>query len=734
MTLSGNQGAMRGEILVVEDTPSSLKLLSDLLSGADYAVRQAPNGALALWTVDASLPDLILLDINMPDMDGFEVCRRLKENPATAEVPVIFLSAQFDSEDIVAGLNLGAVDYVGKPYVAEEVLARVRTHVELAQMRKALQAERGSLETRVVERTAQLQEIMDALCEELRIRKSTESQLRLAGTVFDSSFDAILVMDGQQQILTANPAFVRLCGYTGDELDGQSFSLLEANKNEPGLFALVWNHMQTHGYWSGEFWVRHKDSNVFPAQCSLTAARNAAGEITHVIGLLLSVAERRDTETLVDFLVHHDPLTGLPNRSTAVTLLERQLVSAPSNESELVVMCLGLDRFKPINDLMGHSAGDRVLQLVSAAITENLLPGDIAYRQGADGFVVVRTDKASMQKTSELAYSLLDALHTEFDLDEGRVSVSASIGIASAGRESAELLDLVRNAGAALSWIRREGSNGFAYFSAEMDAEVRKRFETEVRLRDAIAGNQLELYYQPQIELASGKLVGAEALLRWKDPERGFISPAEFIPIAEATGQILAIGAWVLETACKQIRTWLNEGLPCPRIAVNCSTRQFLQHSFCDSLAAVVAEHNVSGDYLEIEITEGAMVQDVAQTTETLERIKELGMSVSVDDFGTGYSSLSYLKSFPVDVLKIDQSFIRDMLKDQAAMAIVLSIISLAHNLHLKVIAEGVETREECDFLRANQCDQMQGYYFSKPVPAHQFRDLITGGKGLAAA
>jgi len=731
MTLAANSAPSRGEVLVVEDTPSSLKLLSDLLTGAGYTVRQAPNGELALWTVETALPDLILLDINMPEMDGFEVCRRLKARPETASVPVMFLSAQSDIEDVLSGLALGAVDYVVKPYVAEEVLARVHTHVSLAQVTRALQQERETLEQRVGQRTTELQEMMDSLRQEIHVRQTAEAQLKLAGTVFEASFDAILVMGPDRCIQLSNPAFARLTGYEPAEAQGQLLTLLESNKSSHGFFDELWETVTSSGYWTGEIWLRHKDHNVFPALCTLTAARDASGAITHVIALLLSVAERRDTETLVNFLSHHDPLTGMPNRMTAIANFERHLADLVGDENEVAVLYLGLDRFKQISDLMGHAAGDRVLQVVSGMISECLFAGDIAYRQGGDEFVILRTDSPGLPRTQELVHKLIAELHTEFDIDEGRASISASIGIASAPHAEATLVDLVRNAGTALSWVQKEGSNGFAFFARDMDSAVRKHYEIEVGLREALAKNHLQLYYQPQIDLNSGEMAGVEALLRWKDPERGFISPGVFIPVAEQTGQILAIGEWVLEDVCQQIKRWREQGVHCPKVAVNFSSRQFQQFGFSDFIARTIGKHGVDPALIEVEITEGAMVQDVEQTIETLDQLKLLGVKVSVDDFGTGYSSLSYLKNFPVDVLKIDQSFIRDMRGDTAAKAIVLSIISLAHNLGLKVIAEGVEERDELLFLHEHGCDEMQGYYFSKPIPPETLRELIVRGTRL---
>ena len=721
-----------GEILVVDDSASALKLLSLLLEQAGYIVRQANSGKTALWSLEQSLPDLILLDISMPEMDGFEVCRRLKAEPATAEVPVMFLSALVDKADIVKGLALGAVDYLGKPYVEEEVLARVQTHVAMARMARALQRERESLEVRVQVRTAQLQEVLDALRAEIGVRQAAEAELRLSSTFFDESFDAILIMDRGRIIRKANPAFERMSGYAAIEMPGQTLHLLESNKCEAALLDEIWNKAAADGHWTGEIWLRHQDGNVFPSLCTLTAVRDAHGELTHMVALLLSVAERRDAETLVNFLSRHDALTGLPNRSTASAMFEKHLAGVEEGEDEIVVLCLGLDRFKQINDLMGYAAGDRVLQLVAGIISEHLHSGDVAYRQSADEFIILRTDNNALRRTRELVYKLIEALQTEFDIDEGRASISASIGIASGNRREAVLRDMIRNADTALSWVKKEGSNGFAFFARDMDSAVRKNYEIEMGLRQALARSDFELYYQPQVDLSSGEVIGAEALLRWKDPVKGFISPAVFIPVAEETGQILAIGDWVLRNVCQQVSAWRDAGLACPRIAVNCSARQFQQEGFFEAVWETVCAFGLPGSAIEIEVTEGAMVQDIEQTIEALQFFKERNIRVAIDDFGTGYSSLSYLKTLPVDMLKIDQSFVRDMQSDPAAKAIVLSIITLAHNLGLKVIAEGVETREELDFLCQHQCNEMQGFYFSKPLPADQFRTLLAAGTRLS--
>lgn len=723
-----------GEILVVDDSASALKLLSMLLEDAGYVVRQANSGSTALWSLEKSLPDLILLDINMPDMDGFEVCSRLKANPETAEVPVMFLSSLTDKADIVKGLGLGAVDYLGKPYVEEEVLARVHTHVTMSRMTRALAHERSRLEVRVRERTAQLQDIMDTLRAEIVVRQAAEVELRLSGTFFEASFDAILIMDRTRRIIKTNPAFERFSGYSTMEAMGQTLNLLESNKCEPGFFEQLWNTVEAQGHWTGEIWLRHKDSNVFPALCTLTAVRDAHGQTSHVVALLLSVAERRDAETLVNFLSRHDPLTGLPNRGTATASFERHLAALEEGEDQIVVLCLGLDRFKHINDLMGYAAGDRVLQLVAGLIGDAIYSGDVAYRQSADEFIVLRTDSGGLRRTRELVHKLINLLHTEFDIDEGKASISASIGIASGLVREGDLNGLLRNADTALSWVKKEGSSGFAFFARDMDSEVRRSYEIETRLRQALARNEFELYYQPQVDLASGLVVGAEALLRWKDPERGFISPAIFIPVAEETGQILAIGEWVLRNVCEQVANWRAAGIACPRVAINCSARQFQQEGFCETLWETVCAYGLPGSAIEVEVTEGAMVEDVGQAIEALHFFKDRNIRVSVDDFGTGYSSLSYLKILPVDMLKIDQSFVRDMQNDPNARAIVLSIISLAHNLGLKVIAEGVETREDLDFLRRHHCNEMQGYYFSKPLPAEQFRALLSAGTRLTFA
>jgi len=728
-TLMAGETLIVEEILVVEDVPASLKLLTDLLGEAGYAVRQAPNGGLALLTVAASPPELILLDVNMPDMSGYEVCRRLKEDPATRDIPVIFLSALHDPVEKVAGLTLGAVDYICKPFVADEVLARVRSHMSLARMTRQLQFERQTLEDRVRERTADLKAVADALQAEVTVRRATEEKLLLAGKTVDASFNGIMVLDGDRSIVAVNPAFARLTGYRSDELLGQTSNILDAGKHDEEFLEVVWQTVEETGRWDGEIWIRRKDRNIFPALNTVLAVKEANGDIAHYISFILDIAERKDAETLIDFLYRNDALTGLPNRNSVAARFRQALSNMDDETGQIAVLCVDLDRFKQINDLMGHPIGDRVLQIVAGLLSDCLAPHDTVYRQGADEFVVVHFDMSELVHTQNLVLRIIEALNTELDVDGNKITVSASIGVSVCPKEGATLDGLVRNAGTALHRAKELGGNTFAFFTEQMDAMARAKYELEVQLRNVLERRELEIFYQPQVSLTTGGIIGAEALLRWKNPQQGYIPPNLFIPVAEETGQIVAIGEWVLRSVCAQLAAWRARGHSVSKVAVNLSARQFHQDNLCLMVEQVIAESGIPPSCLELEITESAVIKDSMRAIATLTRLMELGVSVAIDDFGTGYSSLSYLRRFPLDFLKVDQSFVRDMLADRDSRAIVLSIISLAHNLRLKVIAEGVETNEEKEYLKRHGCDMMQGYLFSKPVPAEKFAELLAEGQ-----
>ncbi|HEU4845334.1 MAG TPA: EAL domain-containing protein [Burkholderiaceae bacterium] len=715
----------KGEVLIVEDTPASLKLLSDLLTEAGYYVRQAPNGELALWTAQSRPPELILLDIRMPGIDGFEVCRRLKDSPALRHVPVIFLSAQHDTDDKVRGFALGAVDFIAKPFQAEEILARTDAHVRLARTQKALADERALLEQRVGERTAELAELAASLEQEVRQRRANEEFLRLASQVFEATQDAIVITDDKGAILATNPAFTRISGYGAKEVVGRSVAMLYAGGPDAAVYQALTQSLTAAGHWSGEIMARRKNGNTYPGLLSISVVNDDEGKPINIVAVFMDITERKAEQHLIDFLSNHDALTGLPNRLLARQRFEH-LQGAARREGQCVtVMCLDLDRFKSVNDTYGPQMGDKALQAVARFLNDTVREGDTVTRQGGDEFQIILQDDAKCGGTLLLAQRILSGLRTELVIDGHAISLTSSIGIAVSPSDGNSLDELVRNADTALYRAKETGRDNYAFFTERMDAEIRDKLAIQSQLRGAIARDEFEVHYQPQICLRTGQMVGAEALLRWNNAVLGKVPPNRFIPLAEEYGLVNPIGEWVLESVCAQIKVWHDQGLGQIKVAVNLSAGQFGHDSTVPFVEGTLRRFGIPPACLGLEITEGTVMGDPDKAVAALKRLKDIGVSISLDDFGTGYSSLGYLKRFPIDVLKIDKSFVDDVTTNPNDAAIALSVISLAHNLNLRVIAEGVETRAQVDFLAERGCDEMQGYYFSRPVSADAFTAML---------
>ena len=715
----------KGEVLIVEDTPASLKLLSDLLGGAGYAVRQAPNGELALWTAQARPPDLILLDVRMPGLDGFEVCRRLKASPELCQVPVIFLSAQHDTDDKVRGFALGAVDFIAKPFQAEEILARTDAHVRLRRAQLQLAQERITLERRVTERTAELEQVASTLAREVQIRRANEDLLRLSGQVFEATQDAILITDPHGIIVTSNPAFTRITGYTAQDVRGMDIMLLRVSTADDAAWAALRQGLRASGCWSGEVQTRRKSGDTYPSHLSATTVHGPDGAVINYIGVFLDISERKAEQHLIDFLSYHDALTGLPNRALLRERFEQQRLAAIRDGQQMVLMCLDLDRFKNINDSHGQAVGDKALQVVARFLTGCVREGDTVARQGGDEFQILLQDDPLLGRTMALAQTILAGLREELSVGGDRLALTTSIGIAMCPADGETLDDLLRHADTALVRAKEMGRDHYAFFTERMGNDIRARLAMQQQLRGAIGRNEFEVHYQPQMCLRTGAMLGAEALLRWDNPVLGKVPPNLFIALAEEYGLITAIGEWVLDTVCAQISAWQGAGLGSIKVAVNLSGKQFAQDRTVPFVEATLRKYGLDPACLGIEITESTVMGDPDKAVAALSCLKDIGVSISLDDFGTGYSSLGYLKRFPIDVLKIDKSFVDDVTTSSSDAAIALSVISLAHNLHMRVIAEGVETREQVDFLTRHGCDEMQGYYFSRPLAVEAFTALL---------
>jgi len=563
-----------------------------------------------------------------------------------------------------------------------------------------------------------------AFIRDITQRKREEEQQRLAAKVFESTNEAIVITDINNNIVAVNDAFTNMTGYSFAEVKGLNPRLLSSGDHDREFYSDMWKSIIAVGSWQGEIVDKNKAGKRFYKNMSINTVKNDEGIVTHYISISSDISERKEYDKNVHFLAYYDVLTGLPNRTLLRDRLGQMIASAHRDNMQFALLFLDLDRFKYINDSMGHSVGDMLLQSVAQRLQACVREGDTVSRIGGDEFIVLLRE-VDEQGVMLVADKLLKTLATPFNLSGQEISTYASIGIALYPKHADDLDVLMKNADAAMYSAKENGRNNYKFFSPEMNFRANQVFLMEKDIRLALEQDQFTLVYQPQVDLASGRICGAEALIRWKHPEKGFISPAEFIPVAEETGQIVAIGEWVLRTACWRFASWQKQGMPVFPIAVNMSIRQLRQPNLAEIIEAVLSETGLPPHSLELEITEGIMMGDTKTAMEFLTRMHELGVQMSIDDFGTGFSSLSYLKNLPVNKLKIDQSFVRDIGTDESDAAIVRSIISLGHRLDLKVIAEGVETMEQLDFLRIRGCDEIQGYFYSRPLAADDFIKFV---------
>jgi diguanylate cyclase (GGDEF)-like protein/PAS domain S-box-containing protein len=566
------------------------------------------------------------------------------------------------------------------------------------------------------------------MVEDITQRMEAEENQRLAAKVFDSSVEGILITDASSRIVTVNQAFTAITGYGIEEAVGKTPALLRSGKHTEDFYQQMWASLKEAGQWHGEIWNRRKGGETFLEWLTISAVKNDKGETTNFVAVFSDITTRKLAEERLNYLANHDALTGLPNRILFMERLALALAHAHRNRKMAAVMFFDLDRFKIVNDTLGHAAGDELLQEVARRVSCCLREDDTVARQGGDEFTVILEGLGNERDVAPVAQKIIDALAKPIDLGGQEVFVTASIGISVYPNDGPDAQTLVKNADAAMYRAKDLGKNNYQFFKADMNTRAFERLTLENNLRRALERNEFELHYQPQVDLATGQVVGAEALIRWRHPELGLVSPDRFIPIAEETGMILPIGEWVLRTACVQNKAWQDAGLPHLHVAVNLSGRQFKQKNLIAMIELILAETGLDAEHLELEITESVIMDQAAETIAAIGDMRMLGLRLSIDDFGTGYSSLSYLKRFPIDNLKIDRSFVRDITTDQDDAAIVKAVIALAHSLKLMVIAEGVETAAQFDFLREQGCDEIQGYYFSRPLEAADFTSRLASG------
>ena len=562
-----------------------------------------------------------------------------------------------------------------------------------------------------------------------RGRRYAESGLRLADKVFSASVESILVTDAESRIVEVNAAFSRITGYSRDEVLGQHSRLMKSGRHGPEFYAAMWQRVAEAGSWEGEIWNRRKNGDIYPALLSVVALKDDAGKLTNYIAMSIDLSQHKKTEALLNKLRTFDALTGLLGRDAWGSAIDRAVAGARGSTRQFAILDVGLDRFKLINDSLTHAVGDKVLVEAAIRIRRVLRRHDAAARPGGDRFSLLLEDIESVQNTTAICEKLLAAFVPPFHIDGHTLHVSVSVGAALFPGDGETPSTLQRNAETAMYRAKGDGRATYSFYSAEMNEEGVRLLTLETMLRQALVKGEFSVVYQPQVEVTSGHLVGVEALLRWTNPQLGSVSPVQFIPIAEETGLIVPIGDWVLETACRQGFQWLQTfgvGIP---VAVNLSARQFRKQDLLVGVQSVLDAVGLPSELLELEITEGSLISDPTGAVDVLRGIRAMGVRTAIDDFGTGYSSLAYLKTFPLDRLKIDRAFVRDLPDNASDVAIALAVVTLGRNLKMEVLAEGVETEAQSRFLAQAGCQVIQGYFYGKPMTPEQLSDKIRNGE-----
>jgi diguanylate cyclase (GGDEF)-like protein/PAS domain S-box-containing protein len=672
-------------ILLVEDNPGDARLLEFMLMEAlpDYRLVMAQSLKEATARIREQDFDIILLDLSLPDSESKRTFWQVyAEAPTVAIVVMTGLDDEAFASELV---QAGAQDFLVKGSVDARWLSRA--------MRYAIE------------------------------RKRAEERLRLAAQVFESTMEGIVITDARNQVVSVNPAFCAMTGFESEEVLGQHRNIIWGD----ALEAVPVSHDGSNG-WRGESFLRRKNGERFPVWMSITDVLGLAKEVSHRVIVFAEITALKQTEARLHFLANHDPLTGLPNRLMFNERLQQALANAQRTGDQVGVLFVDLDRFKNVNDTLGHTIGDRLLQQVAGRIGACVRGTDTVARLGGDEFALILTNVQHDEDAQIVAQKILDALRPAFEVDGHEIYITASIGIACCppSGEVAEML--LQRADVAMYSAKSLGKDTFQLYMPEMDAVAYERMVLENNLRRALERNEFLLYFQPQVSMEDHRIIGVEALLRWQHPELGLVSPIEFIPLLEETGLILPVGDWVLTEACRQAKLWLDGGSPV-RVAVNLSVRQFTQTDLAAKVERILNHTGLPAELLELELTESIFMENIDQNVHTLRRMKELGVSIAIDDFGTGASSLTYLKHFPIDTLKICQSFVLNVPTNSEDAAIASAVIGLAQNMSMVSVAEGVETTEQLAFLRERRCDHIQGFLFSKPMPAEELSQVLSEGR-----
>lgn len=806
-------------VLVVDDGAESVARLCNLLRPDGYTVQVATDGASALQLAQQSPPDLVLLAVSLPGMDGYAVCQRLKQDDATRHIPVVFLYDQehdhLDGEAEARCFAVGGADCIRKPVKQPVLLARVRAHLATHQQQRHLEGMfrdvmefspdallLSDMAGRIVRMNKQAEELsgyrreelvgqplemllpqrfraahigqyaafaatpsarrmgvgrsVSFLCKDatecavdislsqvqtargtlfvsalrdITARRKAEEELRIAAIAFESQ-EGMMVTDARGTILRVNAAFTAITGYSADEVKGQNPRLLKSGQHSADFYRLMWDTLLRTGRWQGEIWGKRKSGAINPKLLTISVVLGDDGKITHYVAQYYDITERKQAQEKINELAFFDTVTGLPNRTMLMERLRQAMTLAERSDRYAALLIIDLDHFKNLNDTLGHDVGDLLLKQVAERISQCVREGDTVARLGGDEFVVVLPNlghslEEATANTERVAKKIIAMLDQVYRFDSASHHSTASLGATLFKGTQIPIDNLFKQADMAMYKAKAQGRNTVRFFDPAMEVALKARTALEADLRRAVEARQFVLHYQAQV-VRPGGVSGAEVLVRWCHPQRGLVSPAEFIPLAEETGVILALGHWVLETACSQLASWgCTPAMAHLTLAVNVSAAQFAQADFVQQVMAVVQRTGANPQRLKLELTESLLVGNVADIIEKMLSLKNQGIGFSLDDFGTGYSSLAYLSRLPLDQLKIDQSFIRDVSTNPANAAIAKTVIALAQGLGLGVIAEGVETSDQRDFLAASGCHAYQGYFFSRPLPLEGFEALL---------